>query len=70
MKLGNIMAASEGFVSVTFQLPAPAMAKLEDEVRRLGMKKTEFLTRMVVMYFLARELGMAKDIFDYFMTHK
>ena len=64
------MAASEGFVTVSFQIPAQAYEKLVKEADDLHMKKTEFLTRMLVMYFLSKDMGMAKDIFDYFFQKK
>lgn len=61
---------AKGFVQLNVQVTQKCADKLEIECEKLGMKKGEFLNRMITMYFVAQELGMARDIWSFFMECK
>jgi hypothetical protein len=64
------MPASEGNTQITFQVPTTTYEKLEKECARIGLKKGEFLSRLVVLYFVTKEMGMSRDVFDFFVGKK
>ena len=64
------MPVGKGFAQINFQVPQQTFDKLEEECKRLGMKKTEFMTRMLVIYFMSKEMGIAKDVFDFMIKSK
>lgn len=60
------MPPAKGFTQINFQVPDKTAARLDAECKKHGIKRGEYLTRMLTMYYLAIELGQASDIFDFF----
>jgi hypothetical protein len=51
------MTASPGFIQLNFQVPHAMNEKIEKEAARLGLKRGAFITRIILLYFLKKEMG-------------
>ena len=61
------MPTAKGFKQINFQIPDGAFEKMTKECEERSMKISEFCTRMVTLYFLAKELGFSHDVMDFFI---
>jgi len=59
------MSAAKGWKQINFQVPQATFDKIVTECEKLGMTKGEFCTRLIVAFFLAREMGMTREIFSF-----
>jgi hypothetical protein len=57
------MTTKDGFKQLNFQLPEKAFLALENECFQKNMTKSEFCSRVIVAYFLAKELGIGIETF-------
>jgi hypothetical protein len=64
------MTTKEGFHQINIQVPEKTWLKMESECARLNLTKGEFITRILVIHFLAQELGLEGDLLSVFQQKK
>ena len=64
------MTTKEGFHQINIQVPEKTWLKMEEECARLNLTKGEFITRILVIHFLAEELGLEGDFISLFQKKK